>query len=126
MELLRAPRSTQASRNASLLSWRGRFISSSPSVASVEALVGRRREQLPNAFYPVEMLGLHEYGAQANEGFAIGLHRSQMLLPKTNRQFRYRQMQIALRRRFEYLAAHNRRLAGTRGFRRKYDNVEFR
>src|ERR1700687_3885186 len=97
MGLLRAPRSTQAPRNASLLSWRGRFITSSSSVASVEALVRRRREQLPNAFYPVEMLGLHEHRPQASEGFAIGLHRSQMLLPKSNRQFRYRQMQITLR-----------------------------
>src|ERR1700687_6108378 len=104
MGLLRAPRSTRAPRNASLLSWRSRFISSSSSVESVEALVGRRREQLPNPFCPVEMLGLHEHGAQASEGFAIGLHRSQMLLPKTNPQFRYRQMQIALRRRFEDLA----------------------
>src|SRR6202171_3788652 len=104
MGLLQAPRSTQEPRNASLLSWRSRFISSSSSVESVEAIVGRCREQLPNAFYPVEMLGLHEHGAQASEGSAIRLHRSQMLLPKTNRQFRYRQMQIALRRRFEDLA----------------------
>src|SRR5882762_10925726 len=126
MGLLRATRSTQAPSNASLVSWSGCFIPSSSSVASVEAFVGRRREQLPNAFYPVEMLGLHEHGAQASECFAIALHRSRMLLPKTNRQFRYRQMQIALRRRFKYLAAQNRRLAGTRGFRRKYDNVEFR
>src|ERR1700674_5756533 len=104
MGLLRAPRSTQPTRNASLVTRRGRFTSSSSSIASVEAFVRRRGEQLPNALYPVEMLGLHEHGAQASEGSAIMLHRSQMLLPKTHRQFRYRQMQIALRRRFEDLA----------------------
>src|SRR5258706_2468542 len=117
MGLLRATRSTQAPGNASLVSWSGCFIPSSSSVASVEAFVGRRREQLPNAFYPVEMLGLHEHGAQASEGFAIRLHRAQMLLPKTNRQFRYGQMQIALRRRFEDLAALSGRLADARGSR---------
>src|ERR1700730_16617087 len=72
------------------------------------------------------MLRLHKHRSQASNRFAIALSRSQVLLPKTNWQFRYRQMQIAPGRRFEYLAAQNRSLADARGFRRKYDNVEFR
>jgi len=58
--------------------------------------------------------------------FRDRLHRSQMLLPKTNRQFRYRQMQIALRRRFEYLAAQKQKTRWHSRLSRKYDNVEFR
>src|SRR5882757_6926612 len=72
------------------------------------------------------MLRLQEHRTQASNRFAIALCRSQVLLPKANRQFRYRQMQIAPGRSFEYLAAQNRSLADARGFRRKYDNVEFR
>src|SRR6266576_2279490 len=96
------------------------------SVSSTEDLVGRGGEQAPNAVYPVEMLRLHEHRTQASNRFAIALCRSQVLLPKTNRQFRYRQMQIAPGRSFEYLAAQNRSLADAPGFRHKYDNVEFR
>src|SRR5467141_899186 len=72
------------------------------------------------------MLRLNEHRSQASNRFAIALCRCQVLLPKTNRQFRYRQMQIASGRSFEYLAAQNRSLAEARGFRRKYHNVEFR
>src|SRR5947208_14269670 len=72
------------------------------------------------------MLRLDEHRTQASNRFAIALCRSQVLLPKANRQFRYRQMQIAPGRSFEYLAAQDRSPADACGFRRKYDNVEFR
>src|SRR5713101_7478246 len=71
------------------------------------------------------MLRLHEHRTQASNRLSFSLGRSQVLRPKTNQQFRYRQMQIAPGRGFEYLAAQNRSLADARGFRRNSYDVEF-
>ncbi len=94
-------------------------------MASAHYFVCSRREQIPDAVQPIEVFGLHQDRAQARHRFAIALHRSQIRLPKTHRQLRYRQMQIVLGCRLEYLAAQDRSLAHAPRFWRKYDDVQF-
>jgi len=71
--------------------------------------------------------GFMSTGTQASNRFAIALCRSQVLLPKTNRNSRYRQMQIAPWPQLRISCGSKQKPPLTLlAFGTKYDNVEFR
>src|SRR3989442_1493532 len=96
------------------------------SVAGLKDLFSRLGEQFPNAFYPIEMLRLHEHRPQTSDRFPITVHRPQVFFPKRNWEFRHRQMQFVPGRRLKYSAAQCGGLADALGSGGEHDDVQFR